>query len=208
MTDSGYQYGIPFLFSIGGQSLAWQENLRIFDGYHLFDIKEKTKSYLNCDDEFKSQFHCFASKIFNVNLTNCTEQCIPLQLTGFLNIAKPIQNEICKNISQDICYQTVIGRYETIFNTCLPSCELKSYDVTHSENPEKYGTGTKSTYFAITSSSKVRILNQEYLVYDTIGLIGTVGGSLGLFVGFSFFDLFCTLFDRFMDKLVQYFYQH
>ena len=30
---------------------------------------------------------------------------------------------------------------------------------------------------------------EEYVVYDFNGIVGTVGGSLGLFVGFSFLDL-------------------
>ena len=34
---------------------------------------------------------------------------------------------------------------------------------------------------------------EEYLMYDIIGLIGTVGGTLGLFIGFSFFDVSSTI---------------
>ena len=30
---------------------------------------------------------------------------------------------------------------------------------------------------------------KEYLIYDLNGLIGFVGGTLGLFIGFSFFDI-------------------
>ena len=37
-------------------------------------------------------------------------------------------------------------------------------------------------------------VQREYLVYDMNGLIGSVGGTLGLFVGFSFFDLILKLF--------------
>ena len=32
-------------------------------------------------------------------------------------------------------------------------------------------------------------IHREYLVYDPLDFIGTVGGTLGLFVGFSFFGL-------------------
>ena len=39
------------------------------------------------------------------------------------------------------------------------------------------------------------LLNEEYLVMPTISMIGAVGGNLGLFIGFSFFDFFCTLLD-------------
>ena len=30
------------------------------------------------------------------------------------------------------------------------------------------------------------IVNEEYLIYDTINMIGSLGGTLGLFIGFSF----------------------
>jgi len=39
---------------------------------------------------------------------------------------------------------------------------------------------------------------EEILVVDEIGLLGSIGGSLGLFIGFSFFWLrfhTCGLFD-------------
>ena len=34
---------------------------------------------------------------------------------------------------------------------------------------------------------KVKV-EEEYIVYSFSGIVGTVGGSLGLFVGFSFLD--------------------
>ena len=39
-------------------------------------------------------------------------------------------------------------------------------------------------FFWFTSNTTQ--VHQEYLVYDTVGLIGSIGGSLGLFIGFSF----------------------
>jgi hypothetical protein len=35
----------------------------------------------------------------------------------------------------------------------------------------------------------------EYLIYDTLSLVGTVGGTLGLFVGFSFYDFIFMIID-------------
>ena len=32
-------------------------------------------------------------------------------------------------------------------------------------------------------------VNEEYKVYDFNGILGSVGGSLGLFIGFSFLDM-------------------
>ena len=46
-----------------------------------------------------------------------------------------------------------------------------------------------------------REFSQEYLIYDTLSLIGTLGGTLGLFVGFSFYD-FLTMISSFILKKV------
>jgi hypothetical protein len=37
-------------------------------------------------------------------------------------------------------------------------------------------------------ASDIVTINEEYLVFDILSFVGSVGGSLGLFVGFSFFD--------------------
>ena len=34
---------------------------------------------------------------------------------------------------------------------------------------------------------------EKYAVYDFSGIVGTVGGSLGLFIGFSFMDFMLML---------------
>ena len=36
-------------------------------------------------------------------------------------------------------------------------------------------------------------IHEEYVVYDFNGIVGMVGGSLGLFLGFSFFDVILLL---------------
>ena len=47
-----------------------------------------------------------------------------------------------------------------------------------------------------------REINKEYLIYDTLSLIGTVGGTLGLFVGFSFYD-FLVMITHFVLKKIE-----
>ena len=46
--------------------------------------------------------------------------------------------------------------------------------------------------FVVTSE---KISKKEYLIYDGIGMFGSIGGSLGLFVGFSLFDSLCMILD-------------
>ena len=47
----------------------------------------------------------------------------------------------------------------------------------------------------LESKSNIITVHEEYLVYDVIGVIGSIGGSLGLFIGFSFYDLICKVLD-------------
>ena len=44
-------------------------------------------------------------------------------------------------------------------------------------------------------ASKKYEVHQEYLLYDMTGVVGTVGGTLGLFIGFSFRDIVVILID-------------
>ena len=50
----------------------------------------------------------------------------------------------------------------------------------------------------------VRRIEKEVLVYDTNDMIGAVGGSLGLFLGFSFFDVISKCLDNLILPLVDY----
>ena len=47
-------------------------------------------------------------------------------------------------------------------------------------------------------------METEVLVYDTSDMIGAIGGSLGLFLGFSFFDVISKCLDYLIMPLVNY----
>ena len=57
-----------------------------------------------------------------------------------------------------------------------------------------------SVQFYLSFSEKIRIINNEVPVYDGIGLLSSLGGALGLFVGFSFFGYIVTILDAILDK--------
>ena len=49
--------------------------------------------------------------------------------------------------------------------------------------------------FSINFISKTIEVNQEYIIYDATGFIGSIGGTLGLFIGFSFRDVLEAVLD-------------
>ena len=49
-----------------------------------------------------------------------------------------------------------------------------------------YNNGFMGAWFWL-EGPKIKV-EEEYAVYSFSGIVGTVGGSLGLFIGFSFLD--------------------
>ena len=60
-----------------------------------------------------------------------------------------------------------------------------------------------NTYFSFGLVSNRRNVYEEVLILDEIGLVGSLGGSLGLFLGFSFFDGICKCMDK-LTHLIKY----
>ena len=58
-------------------------------------------------------------------------------------------------------------------------------------------------HFSYTFESMSMTMMQEYYIYDTIGFISSVGGTLGLFIGFSFYDAINKFLDYIMQKTMQ-----
>ena len=50
-------------------------------------------------------------------------------------------------------------------------------------------------------SSNIRTVHEEVLILDGIGLLGSLGGSLGLFIGFSFFGYLAKIIDVSVDMI-------
>ena len=77
---------------------------------------------------------------------------------------------------------------------CLKLKEFKQYSATFESTDMDIelidGLGltndSKGIQFCLKFSSNISLENQEILVFDEIDLFGSLGGALGLFIGFSF----------------------
>ena len=59
----------------------------------------------------------------------------------------------------------------------------------------------------LAASEKINVF-EETLIFDIIGLIGSLGGSLGLFVGFSCFGYLSPVLDALFDRPADLFQQN
>ena len=51
-------------------------------------------------------------------------------------------------------------------------------------------------WFELRIDVSKMMVYEQYKVYDFNGILGSVGGSLGLFIGFSFLDMMIYLISR------------
>ena len=123
-------------------------------------------------------------------------------------------------------YEVALQEIAPLAPETLKSCEVKSPKIFDIKNPNHNRINledlirqiikdienesieerkpTEHTFHLIVEMSGDIIINQEYLVYDTLSLIGTIGGTLGLFLGFSFYDFVIMFIDLFAARCEKY----
>ena len=91
---------------------------------------------------------------------------------------------------------------------CLDQKIFKQYSATTSHvnfvNDNNFVNDKMNAYFIIRLTSKKRNVFEEVLILDEIGLIGSLGGSLGLFVGFSFFGYATPILEAAFNKIADF----
>ena len=80
-----------------------------------------------------------------------------------------------------------------------------SYDHVGADQFPEFYKDQLNTQFIIRLASEKRNVFEEVLLLDEIGLVGSLGGSLGLFVGFSFFGYAIPILEAAFNKVADFF---
>ena len=128
--------------------------------------------------------------------------CIPIEfstiymLSGNNDTFPTCTEQVVKNFNK------AISVLPDLLDTCSRACKTFQY------------TGTMKQYHNFTNSSKEVYLSywfnhkdevevfEEYQIYEITSVIGSIGGTLGLFVGFSFFDISTKLINILKDHFL------
>ena len=116
-------------------------------------------------------------------------KCLP---TEFLTIAKLSQSGMEFQECQSQFNLTKSWKMRINFTndiqSCLKSCSIKEFhgQVIYSqiEDSSYLNSTMVETYFSVNELK----IQEEYLVYSSVDLIGNIGGTLGLFLGYSFYE--------------------
>ena len=89
---------------------------------------------------------------------------------------------------------------------CLLQKDFRQYsakveNINVKYDPYEYTNSSKNIQLSLMAASKTKNVFEEILVFDEIGLVGALGGSLGLFVGFSFLGFITTCVETVIDRM-------
>ena len=137
---------------------------------------------------------------------NCTYPC--LSEGWYCKFGIPLDNlPVCRNKTELECFiqskrasQKEIGR-----ENLIKPCTLLQYK---SVGATWYNPKRNEAIFRMTFQKPPRVtVKEEYLIYDLLTMIGAVGGTLGIFIGFSFHDLFQGILSSCMSTVSMHLHQ-
>ena len=216
MLTSNYEYLKPVYFPIMINSGIFEFRVP-FGGIYNTETKlmETMIKPLKCksSDSYVSDMQCLANLFFSEDLSPCPVKCLPIQMKGFQYANKSATIEDCTKLEDEICNNGpfIALQMKHAYQKCLKPCEETTYkdSVAKMVEPMYLKEGNNTALFEVFMTDptgfNVRRVEKEVLVYDTNDMIGAIGGSLGLFLGFSFFDVICKCLDNLIMPLVNYF---
>ena len=158
-------------------------------------------------DSYVSDMQCFANLFFSEDSSSCPVKCLPIQMKGFQYANMSATIEDCTKLEDEICNggPLIVTQMFHAYQKCLKPCEETTYkdSVVKLVEPMYLKEGKNTAFFDLFMSN-VRRVEKEVLVYDTNYMIGAIGGLLGLFLVFSFFDVICKCLDNLIMPLVNY----
>ena len=128
------------------------------------------------------------------------DKCLPIMLKSIEDFAHIDYNhEICEVMHENITR----GHWQEMLRLsqdCPKPCSTLEFrgEAKMYHGWSDPGIIQLGMYF---SSNEIKV-QEEYLVYGDVDLVGIVGGNLGLFVGFSFYDKIEFLIDLFADRFL------
>ena len=177
----------------------------------VVNFEEENWKYYKCDPKFKPYYECMAEELSKIKSDSCPTSCKPIQYRGLLNHIPNSTLPDCTTYAENACIANVfLGSYYNTDGSITKKCpkwcsgtQHVGFKIVTDEKGNYYEDGQVLMDLYLVAKSTTVKIHSEYRVYDEIGLVASIGGSLGLFVGFSFYDLICQIIDKAKDYYVK-----
>ena len=154
----------------------------------------------NCNPT-KTYYQCIAEKVFfdDSIFETCPRKCLPIIYTTLKELATNETITFCETGEENRCVALKIWfQLSQLSKTCKRGCHMVQYKGRISSYDRTWNNTNAEIFYSFNTPTIMVI--EEYLLYDFVGILGSVGGSLGLFLGFSFLGLFSDLIDFLQSK--------
>ena len=142
-------------------------------------------------------YDCIHSNLIQQDFDDCPRKCYSISTS---DNALPI----CETAEEFECSHELTKSVKKNSN-CLPNCNQIDYNLEYEYQEDLDDPNAKRNItFAYKISNLKMKVEEEYLVHDFVGMLGSIGGTLGLFIGFSFLGLITNLLtyvQAFLEKL-------
>ena len=138
----------------------------------------------------ESYYECIASQLDVMEFNKCPKKCIP---NAFSNLGRNYSTPFCSNDTEnEYCAMKIVRRInqQEIASDCKSSCSNLEYFGEYGINRpifqiERDAVSSEMKWNAFYFKYKLvnqdlkSMVNEEYIIYDTVGMIGSVGGTFG-----------------------------
>ena len=168
------------------------------------EVRPET-SNVSCSKENYQK--CKERKILDYDYTGCSNKCMATHLPFNKSWLNLINWKECKDLKEYVCMRRKLSHvFGHINEYCPKHCSRTEYT---GKRTFLVDADTETNYVFMWNykfASKKYEVHQEYLLYDMTGVVGTVGGTLGLFIGFSFWTLLGLIFS-WMKYLIKHYWK-
>ena len=131
-----------------------------------------------------SYYECVVSQLEEMEFDDCSNKCIP---DAFSTMDKNYSTALCQNDRDD--HRCILKHKQEITSNCQKSCSILEYfgaiELSKPQQSDRENWNLQEIGYYLTNPDFTLIIHEEYLIYDAIGMIGSVGGTVGMFVLFS-----------------------
>ena len=148
---------------------------------------------MNSKCSLLSYYECLIVQIIHENETgNYNFECLPESIKS-IRSTDLSEVDTCDSSQEQDIWDYVWEIYEELNDEKCPKlCTTQEYvgkiDYTDEKSVSKTDPNLLILYLRYSRPRTVSLF-EEYLIYDSIGMVGSVGGTLGMFIGFSFYDI-------------------
>ena len=157
------------------------------NNHMIYNIQPQIIKYLQetgeCQEE--SYYECIVSQVDAMEFIECSNKCIP---NVFSNLGKNYSTPFCQNdTDNEQCAFKIIDQIQEqeIMSDCKKSCSILEYTGKIVLNMPFYsdkGENWNMYYLKYRLNDFETMVYEEYFIYDTVGMIGSVGGTFGTYL--------------------------